>query len=80
VVAGRSGGLIEAVQDGVTGTLVDPLDGAAVADAIVVLLEDPALARRLGRAGRERVLARFTWSHMAEQARRIFADAAGIHG
>jgi phosphatidylinositol alpha-1,6-mannosyltransferase len=80
VVAGRSGGLIEAVQDGVTGTLVDPLDGAAVADAIVALLEDPALARRLGRAGRERVLVRFTWSHMAERARRIFADAAGIHG
>lgn len=79
VVAGRSGGLVEAVQDGVTGILVDPLDLGAAAEAILSVIEDPALARRLGRAGRERVLARFTWSHMALEARRIFADAAGIH-
>jgi phosphatidylinositol alpha-1,6-mannosyltransferase len=78
VVAGWSGGLVEAVQDGVTGTLVDSLDLGAAAEAIVSVLEDPALARRLGRAGRERVLARFTWSHMALEARRIFADVAGI--
>lgn len=80
VVAGRSGGLVEAVQDGVTGILVDPLDVGAAVAAIVALLEDPGLARRLGRAGRETVLARLTWSHMAQEARRIFADAAGIHG
>jgi phosphatidylinositol alpha-1,6-mannosyltransferase len=79
VVAGRSGGLVEAVQDGVTGTLVDPLDLGAAAEAILSVLEDPVLARRLGRAGRERVLERFTWSQMAREARRVFADAAGIH-
>ncbi len=78
VVAGRSGGLVEAVSHGLTGILVDPVDLGAVAEAILSVLEDPALARRLGRAGRERVLARFTWRHMALQARRIFADAAGI--
>src|SRR5712692_7289204 len=74
----RSGGLVEAVSDGLTGILVDPVDLGAVAEAILSVLEDPALARRLGRAGRERVLARFTWRHMALQARRMFADAAGI--
>ncbi len=78
VVAGRSGGLVEAVSDGATGILVDPVDLGAAAEAILSVLEDPALARRFGRAGRERVLARFTWSHMALEARRIFADAAGI--
>jgi phosphatidylinositol alpha-1,6-mannosyltransferase len=77
VVAGRSGGLPDAVQDGVTGTLVDPLDPGAAAAAIVALLTDPARAHRLGAAGRARVLERFTWEKMATEARRIFGEAVG---
>ncbi len=80
VVAGKSGGLVEAVRDGVTGILVDPLDVGAAAEAIVSVLQDASLARRLGRAGRETVLSGFTWSRMAQEARRIFADAAAKHG
>jgi len=77
VVAGRAGGLPDAVEDGDTGILVDPHDLGAVAEAIVSLLRDPALARRLGQAGRARVAREFTWDHMAEKARRLFAEAAG---
>lgn len=59
-VAGRAGGAVEAVEDGVTGLLVDPETPRAVADGIVRLLDDPALARRYGAAGRERVARLFS--------------------
>jgi phosphatidyl-myo-inositol dimannoside synthase len=54
VVAGNVGGALDAIVDGVTGLLVDPLDQLAVAEAISALLLDPELARRLGSAGRLR--------------------------
>ena len=49
VVAGTSGGAPEAVQDGVTGHVVDPRSPDAVADAIAGLLDDPATRARDGR-------------------------------
>jgi phosphatidylinositol alpha-1,6-mannosyltransferase len=52
VVAGDVGGALDAVRDGETGLLVDPHDPLAVAEAIVTLLSDDALARRIGAAGR----------------------------
>ena len=80
VVAGRSGGLVDAVEDGVTGILVDPEDPAAVAEALIALLSDSALAERMGQAGRERVLARFTWEKVIGDARRVFEEAVGGRG
>src|SRR5690606_7074417 len=55
VVAGNSGGIPDAVVDGVTGYLVDPDSPAAIADRVVELLTDPAKASEMGRAGRARV-------------------------
>jgi glycosyltransferase involved in cell wall biosynthesis len=49
-VATRLGGIPEAVIDGVTGLLVDPMDVAGLAAALALLLADPALAERLGAA------------------------------
>jgi phosphatidylinositol alpha-1,6-mannosyltransferase len=54
VVGGNVGGVLDAVIDGETGLLVDPLDALAVAGAITSLLSDDALATRLGAAGRAR--------------------------
>jgi phosphatidyl-myo-inositol dimannoside synthase len=54
VVAGNVGGALDAVVDGVTGLLVDPLDQTGIAEAISQLLLDPELAERLGAAGRLR--------------------------
>jgi phosphatidylinositol alpha-1,6-mannosyltransferase len=76
VVAGRSGGLVDAVEDGVTGILVDPEDPAAVAEALIAVLSDQALAQRMGQAGRKRVLAQFTWDKVIGDARKVFAEAA----
>ena len=58
VVACRTAGVPEVVEDGVTGVLVPLADDAALARAIEGLLADPALARRMGQAARDRVAAR----------------------
>ncbi len=62
VVAGRGGGVEEAVEDGVTGLLVDPLDVGEIAEAIVRILKDKELARRLGENGRKRAMRQPDWS------------------
>jgi glycosyltransferase involved in cell wall biosynthesis len=60
VVATRSGGPVEIVEDGVTGYLVDPGDEVALADRLEVLLNDKTQALRLGEAGNARVQASFS--------------------
>ena len=59
VVGTRAGGIPEAVVDGQTGLLVEPGAPAPLASAIVRLLEDPALRRRYGEAGRVRAREEF---------------------
>ena len=59
VVATRVPGCVDAVQDGITGTLVAPGDGVALAEALYRYLSDPGLRASHGEAGRRRVLARF---------------------
>jgi glycosyltransferase involved in cell wall biosynthesis len=62
VVATTGGALPEVVgQDGETGLLVEPNNPEALVAAIRRLLDDAELADRLGRAGRQRVMERFTW-------------------
>jgi len=73
VVAGRSGGVTDAVIDGETGLLVEPGDEAAVADAIIRILDDPEFAHRLGENGRQRVEAELNWTVFT----RRMIDAAG---
>jgi hypothetical protein len=70
VVAGRSGGVTEAVQDGVTGLLVEPTDEVATKQAIERLINQPELRQQLGQAGRERALRDFKW----EDRWQMFAD------
>jgi glycosyltransferase involved in cell wall biosynthesis len=60
VVAARSGGALDVVEDGVTGILVPPGDAEAFADALARLFDDPALRQRLGNAGRRRAEERFS--------------------
>jgi glycosyltransferase involved in cell wall biosynthesis len=61
-VATTGGALPEvAGKDGVTALLVAPNDPGALAQAIDTALGDGDLRRRLGVAGRERTIERFTW-------------------
>jgi glycosyltransferase involved in cell wall biosynthesis len=61
VVAAAVGGLLDAVEDGVTGLVVPPNDPPALRAAIDRLLADRALRERLGRAAREHARERFSW-------------------
>lgn len=61
LVSTNSGGIPYVVTDGETGLLVPPDDDAAMADAALRLLDDPALVSRITRAARESCLARYTW-------------------
>jgi starch synthase len=67
VVASRTGGIPEVVADGETGLLVPPGDPGALAVALNALIRDPDLAAALGRAGRQRAVAEFSWASVAEQ-------------
>jgi phosphatidylinositol alpha-1,6-mannosyltransferase len=71
VVAGNAGGVPDAVIDDETGILVEPDNADAVADAILRLLEDPALAQRMGKNGRQRVETELNWAHFTKRLARI---------
>lgn len=72
-VGTRVGAVPEIIDEGETGFVVPPGDDGALADAIDALLEDPARARAMGLAGRERVAARWRWSQVAERLEGLLA-------
>jgi len=72
VVATRSGGIVEVVEDGKTGLLVPPLDPGALADSIQQLLENPELRRSIVAAGPNRVRAKFTVEATIENTIRMY--------
>lgn len=79
VVGGRSGGIPDAIVDGVTGLLVDPQSPLAVAGGLERLLRDPELRARLGVAGKARVQQRFHWAAAAAEVRRLHLElVAGV--
>ncbi|MEA3365500.1 MAG: glycosyltransferase, partial [Candidatus Hydrogenedentes bacterium] len=65
VVAGKSGGIPEAVIDGETGLLVEPDNPETIAEAILRILDDAELAWRLGHNGRKRVEDALNWAAFA---------------
>jgi starch synthase len=89
VVATETGGIPEVVVDGETGVLVpieqaapgegggNPLDPdryvADFAAALTSVVTDPERAARLGRAGRDRAIAAFSWHSIADRTRQIYA-------
>lgn len=74
VIAGREGGMPEAVVEGVTGLLADPYDPASLAATIRSLLDAPEYAAKLGAEGRRVAESRYTWQRVARDLRAI-ADA-----
>ncbi len=76
-VSTRVGGIPDAVEDGITGVLVNPGDWTAMADRIAELLEDRDRLSRLGRAAAERARRQFAWPMIIERYERILLDTAG---
>ena len=80
VVATRTGGIPEIVVDGETGYLVEPSEegfAATLARAIDRVLADPDRARKMGDAGRARVIERFSWRRIAEQTADLYSTVRG---
>jgi phosphatidylinositol alpha-1,6-mannosyltransferase len=71
VVGGRGGGVSEAVLDGETGLLVDPYDVDELAEAMIGLLTDENLSRRLGTNGRRRIEQELSWKKVGEKLNMI---------
>jgi glycosyltransferase involved in cell wall biosynthesis len=76
VVASAVGGLVETIRDGTTGVLVPPADSAALAEAVIALLENPAGRRALGEAGRAFVVEHYDERTCFDRWHRYFLDVA----
>ena len=74
VIAGKSGGLAEAVKDGETGFVVEPTEVEAVTGALRRLLGDQLLARRIGQAARKSVESYYNWDRVIRDLREIEAQ------
>lgn len=68
------GGNAEAVVDGETGFVVPPADPPALCAALLRLAQDPALRRKLGEAGRERLAANFTLDECVANYRALYDE------
>lgn len=75
IVAGRAGGVADAVLDQVTGLLIDPMDVNAVADAVIRLAQDDVWRARLGQQGRARIEQEFTVEQFAGRVIKILRGA-----
>jgi phosphatidylinositol alpha-1,6-mannosyltransferase len=75
VIGGRSGGVPEAIVEGVTGLLVNPMDHEEIAHALATILNDREFATRLGAEGQARVARDFTWARAADRMSAVLVRA-----
>ncbi len=74
VVSTNCDGVLDIVVNGVTGLFVAPRDAAALAAVLGTLVDSPALRRRLGRAGRQRVLKLFDRDRQMVRLEQIYRE------
>jgi glycosyltransferase involved in cell wall biosynthesis len=80
IVSTDVGGVREAVSSGANGLLVDPGNAEALGEALVTLLDDPAVAARLGAAARRRVRRDFTLAGMMRGILEVYSELAPQFG
>jgi glycogen(starch) synthase len=78
IVASRTGGILDVIEDGVNGLLVPPGDPEALARAIDRLLADRALAYRLSEGARARGKD-YDWEVLAERVLRVYRGVTAGH-
>ncbi|CAN5721152.1 GDP-mannose-dependent alpha-(1-6)-phosphatidylinositol monomannoside mannosyltransferase [soil metagenome] len=74
VIASRSGGIVDIVKDAETGTLVPAGRSDLLCAAIERYMDDPELANRLARVGREHVLKQFSWSTITDRLESVYRE------
>ena len=72
VIGSFSGGIPDAIMDGKTGFLVDPLDIDAIANRVIQLFSNPELASKMGKNGRQRIQQELTWKHITQRIIQLF--------
>jgi phosphatidyl-myo-inositol dimannoside synthase len=72
VIAGRSGGAPDAVDEGVTGYSVDGTSALEVSKAIIKLFDDPVKAREMGQAGRSWIIDKWRWEIWSKEFNSLF--------
>jgi phosphatidylinositol alpha-1,6-mannosyltransferase len=77
VIGGRSGGTRDAIQEGLTGILVDGENVEAIAAAVIDLLTNSERARAMGEHGRKWVESAFTWESIVTRTRQVSSILAG---
>lgn len=77
VIGTNVGGIPEIIEDGVTGLLVPPGSPDDLAQAIITILQNPDMARRMGAAGCERAKARFSPERYATEIQKIYKELVG---
>jgi glycosyltransferase involved in cell wall biosynthesis len=75
VVATTAGAFPDIIENNVSGLLVPPADACALSRAVRTLLEDPQRCRRMGAAGREHVIERYSWDRAARQTVEVYRQA-----
>lgn len=76
-VATRVSAIPELLEDGCSGLLAEAGDAQALAEAMARLIRDPALRRRLGTAGRQRVIREFRFDRAIDRLQQRLMGAAG---
>ncbi len=74
VIAGDSGGVRDAVVDGVNGLLVDPEDIMDIDRKLIRLSKDKKLRDKLGKQGKQRTINEFNWKKQIDELKRIFTS------
>jgi phosphatidylinositol alpha-1,6-mannosyltransferase len=72
VIAGRSGGAPDAVDEGVTGYSVDGTSPLEVSKAIIKLFDDPVEAKKMGQAGRNWIIDKWRWEIWSKEFNSLF--------
>ena len=79
VIGSNVGGIPDYISDNETGFLVEPMNPQALAQRILQLLDDPALAERMGRAGRRRVESHFRYDFMISKLVALYETVVANH-
>lgn len=74
VVSTNCDGVLDIVVDGVTGLYVHPRNPDELANALLRLIDDPALRTSMGKAGRKRVLELFDQQHQIDRLERLYRE------
>jgi glycosyltransferase involved in cell wall biosynthesis len=73
-IASRVGGNAELIEDGVTGLLVPSEDSAALSHALLAVLRDPELARRMAQSGQQFTIRNFSFERLVREVDELYSE------